>query len=88
MNSDRSPEEDRLRDDYSCEALAFSRHIDLEFDDETMMPEKAAEAPRNEGTDPSTMKIKQWYQQDDRMKGRRPLERTEHDSTFEKHEKR
>ena len=30
--------------------------IDLEFDDETMRPEKATEAPRDAGIDPSTMK--------------------------------
>ena len=48
VNSDRfSPEEDRLREDYYYEAIAFSRHtIDLEFDEETMKPEKATEAPR------------------------------------------
>ena len=41
-----SPDEDRLREDYYHEALAFSRHtINLEFDEETMKPEKATEAP-------------------------------------------
>ena len=67
MNSDRlSPEEDRLHEDYYFEALAFSRHtIDQEFDDETMRPEKATEAPRNARIDPSTMKMKQWYQSHD-----------------------
>ena len=60
VNSDRlSPEEDRLREDYYYDALAFSRHIiDLEFDDETMRPEKATEAR----IDPSTMRMKQWCQ--------------------------
>ena len=60
VNSDRlSPEEHRLREDYYCEALAFSRHtIDLEFNEETMRPEKATEAPRNAGIDPSTVKMK------------------------------
>ena len=44
-----SPDEDRLREDYFHEALAFSRHtINLEFDVETMKPEKATEAPGNE----------------------------------------
>ena len=64
VKSDRlSPDEDRLREDYYYEALAFSRHtINLEFDEETMKLEKATEAPRNAGIDPSTMKIKQWYQ--------------------------
>ena len=52
-----SPEEDRFREDYCYEALAFSRHIiGLEFDDKTMRPEKGTEAPRNAGIDPSTMK--------------------------------
>ena len=69
VKSDRlSPDEDRLRADCYCEALAFSRHtINLEFDEETMKPEKSTEAPRNAGTDPSTMKMKQWYQKHDRV---------------------
>ena len=69
MNSDRlSPEEDRLRVDYSYEALAFSRRtIDLEFDDESMRPETAAEAPRNAGIAPSTMKMKQQHQKHNRV---------------------
>ena len=48
VKSDRlSPEEDRLREDYYYDAPAFSRHtINLEFDDETMKPRKATEAPR------------------------------------------
>ena len=54
VKSDRlSPDEDRLREDYYYEALAFSRHtVNLEFDEETMKPEKATEAPRNVGIDP------------------------------------
>ena len=69
VNSDRlSPEEARFREDYCFEALAFSRHtIDLEFDEETMRPEKAIEAPRNAGIDPSTMKMKQFYQKHNRV---------------------
>ena len=69
VNSDRlSLDENRLREDYCYEALAFSRHIiDLEFDDETMRPEKATEAPRNAGIDPITMKMKQWYQKHNRV---------------------
>ena len=56
------------REDYYYEALAFSRHtINLDFDEETMKPEKATEAPRNAGTGPSTMKMKQWYQGHDRV---------------------
>ena len=45
VNSDRlSPEEDRSREDYYYEALAFSRHtVDLEFDDETMRRQEAQE---------------------------------------------
>ena len=43
-----SLDEDSLREDYYYEALAFSRHtINLKFDEETMKPEKASEAPRN-----------------------------------------
>ena len=54
--------------DYCYEALAFSRHtIDLEFDDETMRSEKATEAPTNARRDPSTMKMKQWYQKHTRV---------------------
>ena len=50
-----------------CEALAFSRlTIDL-VDGETMKPEKATEAPRNAGIDPSTLKTKQWYQKHNRL---------------------
>ena len=58
VKSDRlSRDEDRLRKDYYYEAVAFSRHtIILEFDEETMKPEKAGEAPRTAGIDPSTMK--------------------------------
>ena len=82
VNSDRlSPEEDRFREDYYYEALAFSRHtIDLELDDETMKPEKATEAPRNAGIDPSTMKMKQWYQGHDRGNGQSAREPIEDDS--------
>ena len=45
VNLDRlSPEEDRLREDFYFEALAFSRHtIDLEFEEETTKPEKPNE---------------------------------------------
>ena len=57
-----------LDDDCLREALAFSRHtIDLEFDDETMRPEKATEAPRNAGIDPSTVVMKQWYRKHNRV---------------------
>ena len=69
VKTDRlSLDEDRLREDCYYEALTFSRHtINLEFDEETMKPEKATEAPRNSGIDPSTMKMKQWYQGHDRV---------------------
>ena len=68
VKSDRlSLDEDCLREDYYCEPLALSRHsINLELDEETMKPVKATEAPRNSGLDPSTMKMKQWYQGQDR----------------------
>ena len=63
-----SLDDDRLREDDYHEAPAFSRPtISLEFDEETMKPEKAAEAPRNAGIDPSTMKMKQWYRGHDRV---------------------
>ena len=69
VKSDRlSPHEDRHREDYYYETLAVSRHTaNLEFDEETMKPEKATVAPRNAGIDPSTMKMKQWYQGHDRV---------------------
>ena len=58
-----SLDDDRLREDYKYEALAFSRHsINLELEEEIMMPEKATKAPRNSGIDPSTMRMEQWYQ--------------------------
>ena len=60
--------DDRLREDYYCEALASSRHsINLELDEEIMKPEKATKAPRNSIIDPSTMKMRQWYQGQDRL---------------------
>ena len=34
---------------------------------ESMKPEKATKAPRNAGIDPSTMKMKQWYQGQNRV---------------------
>ena len=56
-----SHDEDSLRKDCYYEALAFSRHtINLEFDEETMMPVKATEAPIIAGIVPSTMEMKQW----------------------------
>ena len=69
VKSDRQPlDDDGLREDYYYEALAFSRHsINLELDEEIMKPEKATKAPRNSGIDPSTMKMKQWYQGQDRF---------------------
>ena len=71
-------EEDCLREDYYYEALAFSRHtIKLEFDEETMRPEKATEAPRNAGIEPSTMKMKQWYQGHDRVCDQKAPTRTD-----------
>ena len=62
VKSDRLSLDDyRLREDYYHEVLAVSRHsINLELDEEIMKPEKATNAPRNSGIDPSTMKMKQW----------------------------
>ena len=46
------------------EALGFSRHIiDLEFDEEHMKAERLTQAPENAGIDPSTIKMKTWYQE-------------------------
>ena len=82
-----SPEEDRLREDYCYEALAFSRHtIDLEFDDETMRPEKATEAPRNAGIDPSAMKMKQWYQKHNRVSDQKAPTGTNKTSSWSWHQ--
>ena len=79
VKSDRmSPDEDRLREDYYYEALAFSRHTtNQEFDEETMKPVKAAEAPRHAGIDPSTMKMKRWYQGHDRVGDQKALTGTD-----------
>ena len=69
VKSDRvSLDDDRLREDYYHEDLAVSRHsIFLELDEEIMNPEKSTKTPRNSGTDPRTMKMKQWYQRQDRL---------------------
>ena len=69
VKSDRwSLDDDQLREDCNYEALAFSRRsTDLELDEEIMKAEKATKAPRNSGTDPSTMKMEQWYQGQDRL---------------------
>ena len=54
---------DQRREGCYFEALAFSRYsIDLELDEQNMKPEKATKAPENAGKDPSTMKMKKWYQ--------------------------
>ena len=73
VKSDRlSPDEDRRRENYYYEVLAFSRHtITPEFDEETMKSEKATEAPRNAGIDPSTLKMMQM------VAGTRSRERSE-----------
>ena len=51
VKSDRwSPGDDQLRADQNYDALAFHRHsINLEFDEESMKPEKATMAPRIAG---------------------------------------
>ena len=55
-------------EDNYYEVLAFSRHsINLELDEENMKPKTATKAPRNAGSDPSTMKMKQWYQGQNRV---------------------
>ena len=45
----------------------LSTSINLELDEEIMKPEKATKTPRNSGLDPSTMKMKQWHQGQDRL---------------------
>ena len=69
VKSDRmSLDDDQVREDHYYEALALSRHsINLEPGEEFMKPEKATMAPGNSGVDPSTMKMKQWYQGQDRL---------------------
>ena len=63
-----SLDDDQVREDHYYEALALSRHsINLELGEEFMKPEKATKAPRNSGVDPSTMKMKQRYQGQDRV---------------------
>ena len=42
-----------------------------------MKPEKATEAPRNAGIDPSTMKMKRWYQGHDRLSDQKAHTRTD-----------
>ena len=62
-----SQDEDSLREDYFYVARAFSRNtINLKFDEETMKPDKDT-GPRNAGIDPSTLKVKQWFQGHDRV---------------------
>ena len=69
VKSDRlSLDDDGLREDYYYEALAFSRHTsNLELREEIMKPEKATKAPRKSGIGPSTKKMMQWYQGQDRL---------------------
>ena len=45
----------------------FRHTIYLEFGEETMKPEKSAEAQRNAGIDSSATTMKQWYQGHDRV---------------------
>ena len=55
---------DQRRENYCYEALGFSRHnIDPEFDEEHMKAERLTTAPESAGMDPSTMKMKTWYQE-------------------------
>ena len=54
-------------EDYTYEALAFSlRQITLELDEESMKPQMSARTPRNSVINPSTMKMKRWYPDQDR----------------------
>ena len=64
----KSDDDDRLLEDCHYEAFAFSGHsINLELDEEIMKPEKATQAPRNSVIDQMTMKMKEWYQGQDRL---------------------
>ena len=78
------------------EALGFSRHnIDLEFDEEHMKAERLTKAPEKAGIDPSTMKMKTWYQEPTResvmilsfrlqvARAMLSVERTEHQTRYE-----
>ena len=61
-------------EDCYYEALAFSRRsINLELDEENMKHEKSTMAPRNSGINPSTMKMKRWYQEQDRVSDKNSL---------------
>ena len=54
-------------EDYYYEALAFSRHsITLGLGEENMKPETFVMTSRNSGINPTTMKIKRWYPEQDR----------------------
>ena len=55
---------EQLRENFYHEALAVSRHnINLVSDEENMKPERLAKAPENAGIDPSTMRLRKWYQE-------------------------
>ena len=68
-------------EDYYHELLAFSRHrINVELDEENMKPEKATMVPRNAGINPSTMKMKNWYQEPDPVSDKNSLTGTDRPS--------
>ena len=51
---------ERHRENNYYEALAFSWHNNLVFDEENTKPEKLTDAPGNAGIDPSTMRVKKF----------------------------
>ena len=68
-------------EDYYYEPLAFSRHrINVELDEENLKPEKATMVPKNAGINPSTMKMKKWYQEPDRVSDKNSLTGTDRPS--------
>ena len=55
---------EQRRENFYHEALAVSRHnINLVFVEENMKPERLAKAAENAGIDPSTMRLRKWYQE-------------------------
>ena len=55
---------EQRREKFYYEALAFSLHnINLVFDEENMKPERLTKTLENARVDPSTMRIRKWYQE-------------------------
>ena len=71
VRSDRlSLDEDRLRGDCYCEALAFFRHnINLELDEEIMKPEKSYQGAKK------LRSRSKYHENEAMMPGTRPIER-------------